>query len=307
MKEKMMFDEFKKAVVEGIRNWLPENFEVADVQLNVVKKNNDVKLTGLTIQGVGQKVTPVIYLENFYEYYKDGMDMDTILRKIAEIRMENDNDNIMKGIQVLDFSAMKYKLFPRLLSAEWNQDILRKRPHIFIEDLAVTFYIDMGHVEQGTMSIPVTYQMMESWGKTEDELYHVAVDNLSELNEGTFDSLYQVMRELLKVDAPAEMMDLMIPEDEKVFVLSKRDKVYGASMLLDKQMMKKVIDQIGENFLILPSSIHECLIVVPSYGMEPDDYKDMVCSVNATSVEEEERLSNNVYRYSLEEGLKLVK
>ena len=148
---------------------------------------------------------------------------------------------------------------------------------------------------------------MESWGKTEDELYHVAVDNLSELNEGTFDSLYQVMRELLKVDAPAEMMDLMIPEDEKVFVLSKRDKVYGASMLLDKQMMKKVIDQIGENFLILPSSIHECLIVVPSYGMEPDDYKDMVCSVNATSVEEEERLSNNVYRYSLEEGLKLVK
>lgn len=314
--KKMQFDEFCNLVVERVKEFLPEHFEKASVSLQVVTKNNDLQLTGLTIQSVGSNVSPTIYLESFYEKYQEGIEMPDILRRIAEVRMEYEVEGDFEVSQITDFDNCKDKILPRLIGAEWNQTLLEKRPHIIIEDLAVTFYIDLGKHNDGSMSVPIHNDLMNTWAVTADYLYELAVSNLTAANVGTFASMNEVMAEMMMPkmieecggdrEAAEQMLEMMMPPEDKMFVLSNKSKVNGASILLDKQMMQSVIDRVGSDFYILPSSIHECLVVPASQDMEPDDLVAMVREVNSTTVSNEDRLSNSIYTYSIEEGIKLA-
>ena len=70
--------------------------------------------------------------------------------------------------------------------------------------------------------------------------------------------------------------------------------------------MKSVVKRVGEKFYVLPSSVHELLVVPSNIGMDVGQLKEMVTSINASEVALEERLSDNVYRYSTEKGLQIA-
>ena len=251
MKEKMRFEEFKVAVLDGIREWLPEQFATAHISLQVVTKNNDIKLTGLTIQSVGSNISPTIYLEEFYRKYQEGMEMPEILKKIADIRMEHEVEGNFDASQITDFARCQDKILPRLIGAEWNQELLENRPHVLIEDLAVTFCIDLGANEDGSMSVPIHNDLMKTWNLTADDLYEIAVKNLSDSKVGTFRSMNEVMTSMMlpniinecgDEDTAKDMLKMMLPSEDMMYVLSKEDGIYGACILLDKQIMQKVIE-----------------------------------------------------------------
>ena len=315
MKEVKNFEEFKVAVVDGIREWLPEQFKTAHVSIQVITKNNDLKLTGLTIQSVESNIAPTIYLEDFYKKYQEGTEMPEILRLIAEVRVEHEIEGGFDASQITDFDKCQDKILPRLVGAEWNKDLLEKRPHVIIEDLAVTFYIDLGANEEGSMSVQIHNDLMNSWGVTVETLYELAVKNLSGSKVGTFRTINEVMAEIMlpnlieeygDKETAEQMLKMMMPPEDKMFVLSNRSGINGASILLDKQMMQTVIDRVGSDFYILPSSIHEVLVVPADVGMNPADLVAMVVEVNQTTVETSERLSNQIYTYSVDEGIKLA-
>lgn len=305
MKRKMEFEEFANAVVENISERLPESFQTAKISLQMVMKNNDLRLTGLTIRRDGSNIAPTIYLEQFYEKYKEGADFGDILEEIAEIRVENDAPENFDVSKIMDLPRYKNRIFPKLIGAGWNRDLLEKRPHVMIADLAVTFYIDLGSYGDGNMSIPIHNGLRDAWGVTADELYDIAVSNLSSSGQGTFESINDVIGELLASLIPDEE-NCQDENSNDMYVLSNRKRIDGASLLLDKGMMQRVIDRIGEDFYILPSSIHECIILPAIPEMDVAELTAMVREINATQVSVGDRLSDNVYRYSLSEGLKFA-
>ena len=61
--------------------------------------------------------------------------------------------------------------------------------------------------------------------------------------------------------------------------------------------LKEFADRTGADFYILPSSIHETLLIPVADNMELDYLTSMVREVNATQVTPEEQLSDNVYIY----------
>jgi hypothetical protein len=203
-----------------------------------------------------------------------------------------------------------------MVGAEWNQEILQRRPHVLLEDLAVTFHIDMGTNAEGAMSVPIHNDLMASWGVTAEDLYELAVKNLTDSEDGFFKSMNDVMREMMLSDileecdgdreAAEQMLDTMMIPDNSMFVLTKKDKHHGASEILNKRLMQTVIDQVGKDFYILPSSIHELLVVPADADLNPEELVTMVKEVNQTKVDEQDRLSDHVYRYTLEEGLKIA-
>lgn len=79
-------------------------------------------------------------------------------------------------------------------------------------------------------------------------------------------------------------------------VVTNRTKVYGAVAIYDKEMLSKIAEKYDSNLVILPSSIHECIICVDN---DPDlnVYSDMVRSVNQIEVRPEERLSDHAYLF----------
>jgi len=303
--EKMSFDVFTKAVVEKIREYLPESFANASVELQTVVKNNDLKLTGLTIRSAESNICPTIYLEQFFEKYQAGEDMNEVLETIADIRLRNELKETFDVGQITDFDRVRGKIVPRLIGKEWNRELLAIRPHKIIADLAVTYHILMGHDFSGIASAPITNALMESWGVDVDTLHDLAIQNMPKLLPSTFQTMSSVLASMMGADSE-ELLSAMPPADEAMFILSNEQKVNGAAALLDKEIMKTVIERIGKEFFVLPSSIHECIIVPATADMDVSTLVSMVRDVNQSQVAPDERLSDSVYIYTEDGGLRLA-
>ena len=84
----------------------------------------------------------------------------------------------------------------------------------------------------------------------------------------------------------------------KMYVLGNRMKLFGAAVLLYDGLLEKIADQIKKNFFILPSSIHEVILIPDDEDQEAEELWKMVCEINATQVEPEEVLTDSVYYFS---------
>lgn len=207
MKEVRSFEEFKNEVVGKIREFLPESFASAEVSLQVVRKNNDLQLTGLTIRSTESNICPTIYLEKFYDEYVEGADMSEILERIAEVRMDHEVSESFDVAQITDFEQIKGKLVPRLINAEMNSELLEARPHKLVADLAVTYCALLDQSFDGTASVAVTNELMKMWNTSVEELHEIAVANLSELLPSTFKGMTEVMSEMMGMST--EDMEMM--------------------------------------------------------------------------------------------------
>ena len=296
MDKNIRFEEFNKAVVNKIREFLPETFADADVSLNVVNKNNGLVLTGLIIRNIDSVVTPTIYLNSFYEQFQDGTEFEEVLKKIAELRVSHEFTDEFDVEFVKEFDRCRDKIVPRLINAEANATMLAERPYTVVLNLAVTYHILLD--SDGTMSIPVTNSLAENWGVTAEELHDIAVSNMALINSSTFRGMNEVMADMMGMSTE----ELGLLGDEKMYVLSNRNKSFGAAALLDKDMMNSITDRFGSVF-VLPSSVHETLVVLMEENMDVSDLRAMVHSVNEEQVALEERLSDNVYIYTASRGL----
>ena len=302
----MSFEEFKQEIADNIKDHLPDQYQDSTVQLNTVQKNNEA-LDAITITSPDSNVSPTIYLNSFYEDYQNGQDMDTIMDRIADVRVEHEVSQDFDVSKITDFDQVKDHIAARVVGMEDNADLLDQRPHAEMDDLAVTYCVMLGEDANGSMSVPVTNQLMETWGVTQEELHDLAKANQDELTPSTFKSMNEVMAEMmipqmmndmgLDREAAQEMVESMMPPEDKMFVLSNEQKLNGAAALLDDKMMDQIAEKVGGDFYILPSSVHEVLIVPADAGMDLKDLEAMVQEVNETQVAPQDRLSDHVYQY----------
>ena len=299
--DKMKFEEFSQAVVEKIREFLPDGFAKAEVELQTVTKNNDLKLTGLVIRSVESNISPTIYLESFFEKHQAGEDICEILASIADTRVKHEVSEKFDVESILDFGKVREKIVPRLIGREWNRSLLEERPHTDVADLAVTYHISLKDELDESASIPVSNQMMREWGVTVEDLHEVALTNLPVLRPCTIESMSDILASMM---GGSFGEDMLTPQDEVMFVISNENRVFGSASVLDEKFMKGVVDTFGNrNFYLLPSSVHEWILVSSSDDCDISSLKEIIMTVNATDVRQEERLSESVYTYSLENGL----
>lgn len=309
----MDFENFKDIVTDNIKDYLPAEYENANVRLSDVVKNNDTHYTGLSILNEGENISPTIYLEDFYELL-DEKTPDEVLTKIASVYVEaKDNEKIM-GVQkvvedISNFNATKDKISARVVNLEANKERLENLPHKEMGDLAVTYYVNLGEAPDGSkMSVAINNAMMNEYGVEVNELHELACENMERVNPARFMDIRDVLLEMM-VPGYAEMspeekqyqmesMGMDVPE-QNMFVLSNTDKNFGAAAVLDSEMMDKIREEVGD-FYILPSSVHELLIVPKSANVDLETLQDMVKDVNSTHVAPNEILSDNVYEYDPE-------
>ncbi len=294
----MEFMEFAESVKEKIEDYLPTGF-ASQVELRTVTKANDVHLVGLTISTSNTRITPTIYLESFFQSYEKGEALDDILAKIARIRVESSaSAEEFSPYDFTDFEAVKGLIVPRLLNAAWNSELLADRPHRMMDDLAITYHIMLSTEACGQASVAVTNGLLSSWdGVDVDMLHDLAVANMQRLMPTIFRSMFEVLHEMVP-----EFADEMDGPGECLYVLSNQEKVNGAAAILDRKMMDQICERLGEEFYVIPSSVHE-LLICPAKEIGADSLRDMIREVNATAVDQAERLSDHPYRYSRKTGL----
>lgn len=142
---------------------------------------------------------------------------------------------------------------------------------------------------------------MKKYGVSQEELSRQAWANTKESNPCTLATMLEVLRSLCAEknggELPADVEEMLDNLDCDIYVLSNSDRLNGAVYMCDKGTLEAVGDKLGCSFSIIPSSIHECIIIPDRLGTSMDTLKDMVEQVNETEVPSDEVLSGNVYKY----------
>lgn len=306
----MEYKDFMEQVKEQIQDFLPEKFADATVEINQVIKNNDCVLDGLSIRTEESNAVPVIYLNPYFEQIQQGTDMDNVLSQIAdayETRSINYDTNLSK---ITDFDSIKDKIVCKLINEEANEVFLQDKPYTKIEDLAVVYQILLDKSKESIASIAITDNLMKEYGVTVNELHSRALENM-EKQPYVFKGISQIVDEVIYGCIPTEQnMDRneagksapQAIEDiqDTIFVLTNDTMLNGAAEILNDNIRQEIAEKIGD-FYVLPSCIHETMIVPKDAGLELDELEQMVQEVNYSQVAPDERLSDHVYEYDAKE------
>lgn len=307
----MEYKDFIEQVREQIQDFLPEKFADATVSVHQVVKNNDCVLDGLTIRTEESNISPTVYLNPYFERIQDGAEMDDVLGQIVATYQAHYIDHDMDVSAVTDFDNVKDKIVCKLINEESNRQFLEDKPYTKVEDLAVVYQILMGKNAEGTATITITDNLMDRYGIILEDLHEQALLNMDVLQPYSFKGMSETIIEMMAGDIARdndmdisearEMASQMIPDvPDTMFVLTNDTKVNGSAAILNDDTRQEIADKVGD-FYVLPSSIHETLIIPKDAGMELRDLEQMVQEVNQTQVAPQERLSDHVYEYDAKE------
>lgn len=276
--------------------------EGGNITINHVIKNNGCEMDGLVIMEKGKDIAPTIYLDSFYELYTNGENIKNIIRQIEVIYEQNKN-NVTFDVNILKhFDTIKDKIVYKVVNYRSNEKLLEQVPHKRILDLVVVFYCLLDN-EYGRSATALIYNNnLKNWNVTIDDVYKAALKNTPDLLHSKISSMAALF-EKCGVNVDGEEVDLKdyVPSD--MYVLTNESKLNGAACILYENVLYDFAQKLGADLYILPSSVHE-VILLPKLSMfEKDELVNMVKEVNTEGVAADEVLSDHVYEYNRTERL----
>ena len=173
----MEFNEFTDRITGLVQQKMGEGYTVTATK---VLKNNDITRTGIVIMEKKDSMSPTIYLEEPYQQYQDGADVEEIVEEIT-VLYEQHSHNIKLDMDFFgDFSQVEDRIFHKVINYEKNRELLKSMPYFRWHDLAVVFYYAMQGKAFGRASIPIHSSHLDMWGKTAEEIYHTARRNMKQ-------------------------------------------------------------------------------------------------------------------------------
>lgn len=300
----MDFNFFLEKVRCGLVNKISSDVKI---QLTKVMKNNGCLLEGFIFSTSEQNISPTIYVNDFFEAYLEGKPLSVIVDEILSIYETNKLKESINMDFFLSYDKVRSKILFKLIDLEKNQKLLEKTPHIPYLNLAIVFYYLLQDGPFGNATILIQNSHIETWEKSREDLYEEALNNTPKTLPVQLKGMDDIIREMMADSKDCDNQTIQdqimeevkeLPSNKKMYVLSNESKVHGASAILYPNVLTNFSKAIGKGFYILPSSIHEVILLPFDEALEPENLKLMVQEVNETQVREEEVLSNSVYLYS---------
>lgn len=295
----MTFTEFCISCKENVKMNLPEQFDNAMVELHTVPKNNNVEKVALLIKENESNISPTLYLNDHFEAYQNGYSMEDISKEIVSIysKAMKDKDNIYLS-DISNFESVKERIGMKLVNTKMNEKLLSVSPNIKKEDLSAVFIVHFPVLENDASATAlINNDLMNSWGVDKHTLFELAQENVLRDNPPLLTSMEDTMMAIMFEKEPPNRLNDATLDTTEMYVLSNKTKVNGAAIMIYPQIMSNIQKQLGTDYYILPSSIHECLILSKNGPMTAKELQNMVQEVNANEVDKMEFLSNNVYEF----------
>ncbi len=288
----MNYELFGKAIELEVQKQLDDHIKV---ELHTVMKNNGVQLKGLCIMERDSRISPTIYLEEFYQRYLNGCPLREIVEKILEIYEKSRSESEFSLEDFADFSKVQNKLMCKLVSRERNQTLLEEIPHVPYLNLEIAFFLAVENMDFGNGSILIRNDHLKVWKVSTEILYEYARENTIRERPFRIQTMKELIGNLVKEEEQHFFAELPI------YVLSNEERIYGAAAILYDRVLEEAGKRLKENYYILPSSLHE-VILVPESGIKGSEpLEKLVREVNETQVEPEDVLADCVYHYDCEQ------
>ncbi len=285
----MDYEQFLEQIREALQDRLPG----MDVTIRSVEKLQGESYKGIGITPEGSNTGATLNLHEMFELMQEGTPPQEILTKIEELA-----EDALRQIPEIDidtfsdYGQMKHTLTMQAVPVDPNRDLLQEIPHREMEDIAIVYRFQLGQREQGEASVLITNRMLEGYGITEKQLMADAEEFAPRVNPVTIRSLGEVLAEMS--GGLFEPEEIGVPP---VLLATVPGAVNGAGVMGYPDFFKEAAEKIGGSFYVLPSSIHEILLLPEDKNMDAAGLNLMVSSVNAAEVLPEEQLSDEAYHY----------
>lgn len=297
----MEYREFLENVRKEVESRYDSNVSVT---LNHVMKNNGTELDGITIMEKDKNIAPTIYINSFYDRYREGVSLKAVVSEIIRIYNQNKNSININADYFENYENVRKTIVYKLVNYQKNKKLLEDVPYKRVLDLAVVFYCLIEQRKGVSATALIHNEHLKIWNVTEDEIYNDALKNTPVLLAGSIVPMSKILSEIAGT-APTD-------NDEKVceytgedilYVLTNSSRVNGAACILYDNLLKKFANDVHSDLYILPSSVHEVIIVPKKNAFDKSELADMVREVNEQGVSQDEILSDNVYEYNRKNGL----
>lgn len=307
----MEYNQFLTYILTSVQSFMGPDVQVS---LHKVLKNNNIQLDGLMILPPGQNISPTIYLNAYYQDFLNGASLSSIVSAVLEV-YENAVLSPPAGADLLhSFRDARHRIVYKLIHRQSNQSFLEQVPFLPFLDLAIVFYILVSAETREELTVTITRAHINMWQTTEDALMEAASVNTPLLYRCRCVALEEMVGELMREAAEPDISDsqpagllLQPPFQENtsplpMYILTNHKRLNGAACLLYDHVLETFAEQAGRNFFILPSSIHETILVPHLEYLDREALNNMVREVNQTYVQPWDRLSDHVYYYTADTG-----
>ncbi len=296
----LSYESFKNEILLQVNDRLEGT---ANATLTPIRKNNDTLWDGLIISTDDSNISPAIYLNSYYDpAYLDGESISSIADDLVRQYRRSLPCEPVNISFFTDFDKVKDMIVFRIVNRAKNETLLEDVPHIDYLDLSVTFLCLLSVHDSCDATILIHNSHLELWNTDADELYEIAIRNTPKLLNWKLRDMKDIIEGLTLPE------DDLIPDKDElafpIYVLSNTSSINGAACILYEGVLAAIADRLyAENLYIIPSSIHEVLVLPQTPSVTGEDLDTMICQVNASAVSDEEILSDHVYYYCREDDL----
>ena len=279
--------ELFNAVRKELMSSLPDGVSVHAVNL---KKKDGSTYRAIAFRKDGAELCPLICMEPYFRLAEAGCTLGQIAEEIRSFFLQGSFRQDESEL-FFRFSEASPRIAFRLTRREVMDAGPLRFPHREFLDLYLTYYLSFPQANGKRRIYPVCEDHLRAWGILEPQLYRAAMAGMPSLLPPVCTPIEELLSNVIAGENGGRH-----PAPE-LQVLSCRDGFYGAAVILYPGFLRTVSDGIGGDLFLLPSSVHEFLALPVSSGITAAACADIVQSVNRTAVEEEDVLSDHVYRY----------
>lgn len=298
------FEDFKDYVSANIKDYLSQDYKDSKMEYTHIVKNGYEYDALIVRSNEDYDVSPLLNLTEAYNDYLNGVSLDNVIDKLADVRMNAPIPSVQNvDIKdfIMNFDNARARLSARLINTDANRNYLSDKPHKETADLSVMYTVVIKEDREGLSEAIVTNDLMNMWGVSVDEIHDIAMNNLSEKpivfqNLGDIVTKGMLGEEVGNLDIDnIDVCDYTMP----FFVLSNKTTNHGAVFAVEPHTMDRITESLGDVY-ILPSSVQEVLIVPQSFAGDVNELAEMVRSINSSEVSPQEVLSGHIYSYDKE-------
>lgn len=274
-------------------------------------KNNGKLLTGVSVTCPDINCVPTIYLEQMYEYYLEGKSISSLVDEYFRLFEQAKNMDVPELDYLSNFSEVKDRILCKIINTEMNGEMLKNVPHLSFLNLSVVFFINVPMEAGDNSFIMIDNGVFNCWDVDEKTVYEHAYRNTMKKYATSISSIEEVLFGLMHAEVSGNDRDEIEAalsnlenggKKHFMYVLSNTSRVYGAVGMLDSDSLSKFAKDIDDDFYIIPSSVHELILIPKDSSISKEELESMVCQVNETEVSREDVLSNSVYLFSRNTG-----
>ncbi len=298
----MNYKKFQKMLAARVQELLGDK---ATAVLHRLPRNNGVWKDSLDIRAPGVSVVPSIHMDYFYQEYLKGVSVDHLAELILdEYRQFREKRWVPTGF-FHSYRTVRENVYCKVINYEKNKKLLAATPHRRWCDLAFVYYYRVPAEYCKDAAVLIRRDHLEGWQIREEELEKDAWRNTTEKMPPKLEKLSDLLKEWGELEPERAEEDGKEGENEKeifpgtpLYLLTNQDKCLGANCIFYPGQAEKIGEMLDADFYVLPSSIHECLLLAADQANEAAYLQKMVAEINRTQVEAQEVLSDHVYYYS---------